>query len=548
MNKLNVMVIMLLVGLIGALIIGQIQAVEGNNDVSRTRDAVREYMTEALSMALEDPDVKLVVVEAVPDGETLPLENGRSQEDVQNYYKIIKSLGSRGMSLRDDLKLLEVIRGDKEDFAKRLLVPPLRRLDPADRQRPSFGTFALTRWLLFLESPFDEETERERSVMKKFRELKAGTFLNRRNFFLHWTPPGKKYEAFICLQWPGKEELKEAVRDSRKSNLELMEDMGYELGAGDNVPMATKQLPGDIRTILEFMEDEDRRLLDHAEELLEKISDPYARGAVKRMVQRRRHKKELRAFRKKVKPYLIEALADFLENRDTVVALCAGCTVLAKNDIKIILRWMEKDEPERREEFSHKLMTYYGQEIFQRLRMLDLTDNLESKVQVIEALGKAFEGGRIVIPDVVEDLSESGKKILEVIEDEEHSVRDREDELRAAAEKSGRAGVKLELLLEHRETIVESVIEAFERAIEGLEMEFPNSEHFAEDLKMIVNASEVGKPISEEQAEKLRDSITDPYVLKAFERMLKRRARKEKTSKQKKEAGIGVGPQHLHTE
>ncbi|MFW6044352.1 MAG: hypothetical protein ACOCR1_01280 [Planctomycetota bacterium] len=530
MRTLNAMIVMLAVGLMGALTTQQIQANGGRNEMTR-KEAVRNYMIEALSMALEDPDVKLVVVETVPDADAPPLEDGRSVDDVRNYYEIIKSLGARGGMLRTDLKLLEVIRGDKKRFAERLFVSPLTRLDGSlDRQRPSFGTFALTRWVLFLKSPFDGESSRERAVMKKFRELKAGTFLNRRNFFLPWIPPGKKYEAFFCLYWPSKEELKEAVSDSRKSKLEMIEEAkGWGLEAGDGVPMATKQLPGDIKTILEFMEDEDRELVNHAEELLKKISDPYARGAVKRMVQRRRHKKELQAFRKKVKPYLIEALADFLENRDTVVALSNQWGLLP-NDIVMVVRWMEKAEPERREGLSpgHAVITAYGNEVFQRMRMLDLTGNLESKVQVIEALGKAFEGGRIVLPDLVEGLSESSRKILEVIDDEEHSVRDREKALRAAAEKSGRARNKLERLLERREEIVEKVIEAFEKAIEGLEMEFPISEHFADDLKMIVNASEVGKPISEKQAEKLRDSIRDPYVLKAFERMMKRRARKQK--------------------
>ena len=139
-------------------------------------------------------------------------------------------------------------------------------------------------------------------------------------------------------------------------------------------------------------------------------------------------------------------------------------------------------------------------------------------------MGEAFKGGRIVLPDHIESLSDGAKMILEVIDDKEQSLSDHEEELRAVARRDFNARIMLKNLFERREQQAEWVIEAFLVAIErGLDFEFPITESFSDDIKTIIETSVAGKPTLQHHADELRDAITDPYVLEAFERLLKRK-------------------------
>lgn len=518
MKKLNAIAMMLIVCLVGAMSIQKLQAEERKKEIQSTDAFVKHYMTEALIRALEDSDVMLVVVEATEIGEAPPFEDGRSVDEIENYTEVRRSLTSGGLDT--NLKFVRAVRGNENEFAERLFVPNVKsRSINMDYQTASFmPEIVSSRWLLFLESPFDEKTKRQASVMESFRELKAGTFLNRRNFFLHWVPQGisfdsvsdaqmKDLEAFICLNWPDKDELPDYMRS-------IWEESRWDIPP--TLPLATEQLPDDIESILEVIDDPKRGLLDHAEELQAAVTDPYAEEALERMITRRRS-------REKAEAVLVKALTNFFENRDTTIALV---TRHFPRDVHTIIKLMETWEDW--EDLRGMVSGFYSKEYFEHLRMLELTDNLESEVRIIEALGKTLKGGRIVLPEMIENLPDGAKRILEVIEDEEKALRDYEEELRAEAGKSSRTQNMLRNLFERREQATEWIIEAFIVAIEdGLDFDFSVSETFEDDIKTILQTSVAGKPTLQDHAEELRDAVTDPYVLQAFECLLKRKQKTE---------------------
>lgn len=535
MNRVSVIAMILVVGCAGPLYVESLQAEPGNGGAGRysTQDFARDYMIDALSRALEEPDITLAIVEVTKSNEAPPLEDGRSLWDVvelEEYDQISHSLVSD--SLFDDIKLRRVLGGGKNGLAKRLFVPAVKQPSGLHRlpKPPDLRFRIASRWLLFLVSPFEEKTERQKAVMEKFRELEAGTFLNRRNFFLHWVPPDmgyeklivpkfdparkrlvhKNYEAFICIHWPKKDEVPEKSR-------RMIEKIGIGFEPPASVPLATEQLPDDIETILEVIEDKDRSLMDHGKELLEKVTDPYAQEALKRLL----HRKEARNM---AEEYLVEALADFLQHWDEALAISGRPGSIA-HDIGVIINTMEDEEDWAREGgFKRNLLSLYGEEVIQRMRMLELTGNLKSKAQIIEALGKALKGGRVVIPDRIEEFSDKAKMILENIQNRDRSLRAYEEELRAKGEKDRRARYMLKNLFDRREKAIGWVIDGFMAAIEhGVEVEIPISKSFHDDIKLIVETSFNEKPPLEDNAEELRDVIADPYVLEALERVLRRK-------------------------
>ncbi|MCK4794958.1 MAG: hypothetical protein KAV87_65115 [Desulfobacteraceae bacterium] len=199
----------------------------------------KDRLVDLMAGAARDSAINIAYCAIPEKAHPSALENGIVPEMQSNYSKAVVALSLAKLSVTEKL------RGDMDSVVFVRNVPAM-----VEGTFPNpFISEPGSRWVLFLESPFDSSHPDYGMIMEKYEASDAESFLSPRNLF---TIYGRGYGA-VCIVWPDTGEYKPGL-------------------------VASPSFIEDLKLILERLENLSKKKdLEPEEQFLEKLKDEYGR-------------------------------------------------------------------------------------------------------------------------------------------------------------------------------------------------------------------------------------------------------------------------------